>query len=68
MNNPFFFSSLQFGNRPEYYMHAQDEMDIESLKEGTDPVKLQKPIKIIKHFQQNGNHKEVISRSASKWN
>ncbi|KAG8194828.1 hypothetical protein JTE90_017267 [Oedothorax gibbosus] len=52
-----------FGNRPEYYMHAQGEMDIESLKEGTDSVK--KPIKVIKHFHQNGNnHKENITRSA----
>ncbi|GFT05924.1 hypothetical protein TNCV_3926701 [Trichonephila clavipes] len=57
---------IKFGNRPEYYMHAQDEMDIQALKAGTDTGKPNiKNIK-IKHFQPTGgNQKEIIARSAT---
>ncbi|GBM02832.1 hypothetical protein AVEN_52013-1, partial [Araneus ventricosus] len=45
-------------------MHAQDEMDIQALKAGSDTGK-PKNIK-IKHFQPTGgNQKEIIARSAS---
>ncbi|GFQ67824.1 tankyrase-1 [Trichonephila clavata] len=46
-------------------MHAQDEMDIQALKAGTDSGKPNiKNIK-IKHFQPTGgNQKEIIARSA----
>ncbi|XP_035230763.1 LOW QUALITY PROTEIN: uncharacterized protein LOC118202692, partial [Stegodyphus dumicola] len=53
-----------YGNRPEYYMHARDEMDIQALKEGHDTGKSPKRTK-MKHFQSNdGNKKEVVARSA----
>ena len=49
-------------------MHAQDEMDLEALKEGNDS-KVKKPPK-IKHFVTNGDtskDKETsIAKSASK--
>lgn len=60
---------FQYGNRPEYYMHAQDEMDLQSLKEGNDS-KVKRPPK-IKHFVTNGDtikdKESTIAKSASKF-
>ncbi|GIY37785.1 tankyrase-1 [Caerostris extrusa] len=55
-----------FGNRPEYYMHAQDEMDIQALKAGTDVGKPNMRSLRIKNLQPTGGggQGDIIARSA----